>query len=1145
MQLDSPEPAPPASRNLAAERRLVTILFADVAGSTAMAENLDPEDWAEIMNEAFRYFTQPVIQYGGTVARLMGDAVLAFFGAPTAHEDDPLRAVLAGLDIQKGFQGFHKRISAEYGLDFNVRVGINTGIAVVGKVGTSQAGEYTAMGDAVNLASRMEQTAAPGTIQITEETYRLVAPWIDADSIGEIEIKGKHAKIPVYRVLGRKEIPSRSRGVAGINSALVGRTSELETIRSLLRQLAGGQGQILMLVGEAGLGKSRLIEELHALLEQVMAGNYQWIDTHGLSYEMSRPYGLFVHPLRQICQIEENDSLETLLGKVRKTFASLPEETLRRILNAYEILLAADQDLAGDSSPAKGEAIKREIYSSMLDIWTHQAQNKPLILVLDDLQWADPASVELTGHLFELVEQVPIFFMCALRPHQDAPAWGLRDSAASYPRKAVEIVLPPLTEKDSNQLVDNMLEIADLPKELRTTILEKSEGNPFFIEEIVRTLIENGIIQQEEDGFHWKLVEDYQEFDIPDNLHALLLARIDRLDIGSRHTLQKASVIGRAFNFAVLADISADIPDLESQLENLQRMGLIQVQTQSPELEYSFRHELTREAAYQSILKRQRRENHRQVGEAIEKLHETNLSEVAYRLAYHFNAARDYQGALKYYQVAGKQSLQLFANREASQYFKQAIELALKLNVTSIRLADLYLSRGRALELINDFDGALDNYEELEELGRTRPDRSLELAALLPQTTIYSMPNVKFNPQVGAQLARRAMNLAIDLKDFEGEAKSLWSLLLIQTFADDDLELAVQYGEQGLRIAREHELEEVRAYIEHDLARPYMRLGRLDDAWAAYESSQAYWRKENNFPMLADNLASLSESYYNAGEFDKSLRYAAEGLRISEEIDNVWGQAYNNFVIGPIFVERGKIDESLEALNNTLRLSKQANFAAGIVATQMIQSWLYAMLGDQERAKRFEPVIRDFVQQYESFKPLYYVNRAQNEYYAGDFEKALETFDQVGSAYTTISELIFHPYIYTLHVELHLANENIEMALEIVESYLNLLHHQQVKILVPDMLNQKARALVRLGRQAKAYEALQEARALAVKQNSRRILWAVLADLAELEQDADTRTQLYQEAGEVVAYISGHISDEVLKERFLALSRMQLVNQSI
>jgi len=1104
-----------------------------------MAESLDPEDWAEIMNEAFEYLTRPILNYGGTVARLMGDAVLAFFGAPTAHEDDPLRAVLAGLDILEGMQPFRERLSSEFELDFNVRVGINTGVAVVGEVGSAQAGEYTAMGDAVNLASRMEQSAAPGTIQITDETYRLVAPWIDAEGMGSLEIKGKRDSIPVFRVLGRKEIPTRARGIAGISSELVGRDPELALITSMVEQLFHGQGQILTLVGEAGLGKSRLIDELHHKLEQSHASQYRWIDTRGISYEMSRPYGLYVQTLRQVCNIEDDDTIDILQSKVRDTFASLNLDQQTGITNTVEVLLTANQGPQDDASPVQGEALKLEIFSSMLDIWSIKAGEQPLILVLDDLHWADQASVELTNYLFQLVETVPIMFVCAFRPHRDAAAWHLREDAARYSSQSNEIVLTPLAENDSNQLVDNILQIADLPEDLRAAILRKSEGNPFFIEEVVRTLIENGVIKQGEDGFYWQLAENYEEFDIPDNLHALLSARIDRLEFDSRHTLQIASIIGRSFYYSVIAEVGKEIPDLENQLENLQVMGLIQVESQTPDLEYIFRHELTREAAYQSILKRQRREYHRQVGEAIEVIFTSNLAEEAYRLAYHFDAARDYQGALKYYSIAGNQSLKLFANQEASQYFHQAIDLALRLNVTSIRLSQLYLARGRALELINDFDGALDNYEELEELGRTRPDRSLELAALVPQTTIYSMPNVKFDPQVGAQLARRAMNLAIDLRDYEAEAKSLWSLMLIQNFTESDLEQAIRYGEQGLRIAREHDLREVKAYIQHDLARPYMRLGRLSDAWAAYESSQAYWREVENLPMLADNLASLSESYYNAGEFDKSLEYAGEGLRISEEIGNVWGMAYNNFVLGPILVERGEIDESLQALNNTLELSKQSNFAAGVVATNMIQSWLYAMLGDPEKARHYQPLIKEFVQQYESFRPLYFVNRAQNELYAGEYEKAVHTFDQVGFAYSVFSELIFHPYIHTLHVEIHLANQKYGSALETAERYLNSLNHQQVKILMPDMLNQKARALIGLEQVEQAYDILIEALALARQQKSRRSLWAVLVDLADLEKEPQSADEMREEARGIIAFIGDHISDHGLKEKFLNLPRVQ------
>jgi len=485
--------------------------------------------------------------------------------------------------------------------------------------------------------------------------------------------------------------------------------------------------------------------------------------------------------------------------------------------------------------------------------------------------------------------------------------------------------------------------------------------------------------------------------------------------------------------------------------------------------------------------------------------------------------------------------LKLFANQEASEYYQQAVEIALKMNVASVQLARLYSLRGRSLELLNQFDKALDNYEELEELGRTRNDRSLELAALVPQTTIYSTPTVKFDPQMGDQLSRRALSLAIDFRDYEAEAKALWSLMLIQTFSEGDLNKGITYGEQGLRIAREHNLREVMAYIQHDLARPYMRVGRLDDAWEAYQSSQTYWREVENLPMLADNLASLSESYYTAGEFDRSMRHAQEGLRIGKEVGTVWGQAYNYFVFGPILLERGKIDECLEALDTTLSLSRQANFAAGVLVTQMIKSWLYSMFGDLDKAEQVQGKILSFVEKYESFKPLYLLNQAQTKLYSGDLKNALGIFEKIGLNYRTDSELIFHPYIYTLHVEIHLANKDYELALGTVDPYLESLSNSQIRILVPDLLNQKARALIGLGHTKQAYEELQAARNLAVEQNSRRILWAILLDLAEIESDKDKANEMREEARQIIEFISDHMSDTQLLESFHKLPRVSQV----
>ena len=1133
-------------RSLAGERRVVTILFSDVKGSTAMAEGLDPEDWAEIMNSAFDFLTTPIVRYGGTVARLMGDAVLAFFGAPMAHEDDPLRAILAGLDIVDGIKSFRQQVSAEYDLDFNVRVGVNTGVVVVGEMGTALAGEYTAMGDAVNLAARMEQTAQSGTIQITDETYRLVAPWIEAELLGGITIKGKKDPITTYRVIGRKAQPSRARGIAGLSSPLVGRDKEFEKLQSLFEKLMEGHGQILALIGEAGLGKTRLIEELHANLEGNSKASIQWIEARGISYESTRPYGLFIQALRQVCNIKENDSLEVVRRKVAESFSNLNIDQQSGVTRTIELLLSIHKTPGRDELPLEGEALKNEILDSMLNIWQDLASQKPLILVFDDLQWADPASIELLVYLFQLIDQVPILFLCAFRPYLTSEAWQMKTSAeTTYPDQFVKFHLTPLDEDQSGQLVDNLLTVSALHSDLRKTILRKSEGNPFFLEEVVRSLIDAGVIRRNGDGFHWQANTSFEQIEIPDNLQTLLLSRIDALEGDARQALQLASVIGRSFLYRVLEAIADMVTNIDEQLVILQQMELIMVTASYPEVEYIFRNELTRDAAYQSILRRQKREYHRKVAEAIEALFPERTVDEAHRLAYHYDEARDLPRALKYYQIAGDQSINLHAIQEASEHYGKAIEIALRINVPSVQLAQLFMNRGRAFELLSQFDQALENYEDLEELGQIRNDRSLELKALVPQSTIYSTPTVKFNPELGSELSRRALAMAIDLGDTQAEAKVLWSLMLIETMSTGDLDKAIKYGEQGLSIAREQNLSEVFTNIQHDIARAYLRTGRIKEAWNSYQSSQAYWRETNNLPMLADNLASMAEALYTIGLFDQAMEKAKEGLQISRQINSAWGQAYNMMNIGPILLELGDIDGSLEALEETYQLSMQANFAAGVVVSQIIKAWLFAMLGDLKTANQIQTLILEFVEKYETFKPLLYLVQALQKLYEGDHQKALQILENVDREYIADSERIFNPYVFNLQVEIYLADQNYVMALETANNYLQKLKNQDVQLMAPDLINQKARALIGLNRREDAYQELLVAHEMAIKQNSRRILWAILIDLAEIEVNKAQAERYKQEALEIIQFVSDKISDEKLRDSFHALPKVQKVWQTL
>jgi class 3 adenylate cyclase len=289
------------------ERRIVSMMFCDVKGSTAAADQLDPEEWSEIINGAFEHMIRPVYKYEGTVARLMGDGILAFFGAPIAHEDDPQRAVLAGLDIVNNFSTYREQVQQTWGIDLNVRIGINTGLVVVGAVGSDLRMEYTALGDAINLASRMEQTAAPGTVQIAQDTYKLVKTLFEFEDLGGIEVKGKTEPVPAYRVLARKSIARRERGIEGLHAEMVGRQAEMGELTSIMKDLKQGVGRIVNVLGEAGLGKSRLISESQQVFHEIIGPDGNWYETLSLSYEFNQAYGLIQRLIKRVNGIAYND----------------------------------------------------------------------------------------------------------------------------------------------------------------------------------------------------------------------------------------------------------------------------------------------------------------------------------------------------------------------------------------------------------------------------------------------------------------------------------------------------------------------------------------------------------------------------------------------------------------------------------------------------------------------------------------------------------------------------------------------------------------------------------------------------------------------------------------------------------------------
>lgn len=546
--------------HLAGERKIVTCLFADVVGSTSLAENMDPEDWTLIMNQAFDRLTPVIYEYEGTIARLLGDAMLAFFGAPATHEDDPVRAVRASLELLKRARDYAVEVRGKHGIPFELRIGLNTGQVVVGNVGSDLKYEYTAMGDAVNLAARMQSAARPGTVLISEHTYRFVAPVFDCTDLGAIEVKGKVEPVRVYEVVGPKAQPGRLRGLAGLESPMVGRDAELRSLLQLSAAVRAGLGRAAIIIGEPGLGKSRLIAEWRLATDSSSATDVQWAEGRCLSYGQNLAYHLLGDLVQSLLGVpptaEEPERRAALQALVTEAVGPTGALDVYPYLG-HMLLMQLEGEALERVRMLEGQAVQTQYLTAMRQLLRALAQRRPLIIILDDIHWADPSSTDLLIKLLPLTSEVPLLFCFVTRPDRDTHGWRLMAAAREHAGAGLtELNLSPLSDDDSRQLVSNLLEIEALPESIRTLILKKAEGNPFFVEEVIRMLIDRGAIYKQ--GTSWAAGKEIGSIEIPDNLQGLLLARIDRLPDDVKRTLRVASVIaviGRQFSVRVLEQV--------------------------------------------------------------------------------------------------------------------------------------------------------------------------------------------------------------------------------------------------------------------------------------------------------------------------------------------------------------------------------------------------------------------------------------------------------------------------------------------------------------------------------------------------------------------------------------------------------------
>src|SRR5262245_25333492 len=546
---------------LEGERKQVTVLFADVAGFTSLAEQLDPEVVHDIMNRCFERITAEVHRFEGTINQYTGDGIMALFGAPIAHEDSPRRAVHAALGIQHAIRDVAQALQAERGLSLQMRIGINTGLVVVGKIGDDLRMDYTAVGDTTNLAARLQQMAQPGSVLISAVTQQRVAGFFETHDLGEMPVKGR-APVRAFEVLRPRGRRTRfdvavERGL----TPLVGRERELATLYERFSEVKAGRGQVVGIAGEAGMGKSRLALEFRRALAS--AGEaVTWLEGHCVSFGQANPFLPLIEQLRENFQIDEFDGEPEIIAKVEQGMRRMGEVEVH--IFAIRYLLSVDPGDAGLTA-MEGAARRRHLFAAVRALSLRGARLRPLVLVVEDLHWIDTSSEEFLTFMLDAVAGVPLLLLVTYRIGY-LPPFGSRSFYTT-------LTLHNFSEAETVAMAGQVLGTAQFPAALQMALMAKAEGVPLFIEEVTKTLLDLGVLQRENGAYH--LVKSLSEVRVPDTIQDIIMARLDRLGDDGKRTVQLAAVIGRQFLVRLLARVAGLSERLEGLLRELQALEII------------------------------------------------------------------------------------------------------------------------------------------------------------------------------------------------------------------------------------------------------------------------------------------------------------------------------------------------------------------------------------------------------------------------------------------------------------------------------------------------------------------------------------------------------------------------------------------
>jgi class 3 adenylate cyclase/tetratricopeptide (TPR) repeat protein len=706
---------------LEGERKQVTVLFCDVVDSTRLSERLDPEAMHEVMDRALRLMAEAVHRYEGTVNQFLGDGLMALFGAPLALEDHALRAVEAALAIQETIGGLSEELRQRHGVEMRLRIGLNTGLVVVGRIGDDLRMDYTAVGETTNVAARLQALADPGAVLASDATHRLVQGYVRSEPRGPTPVKGLSEPLLAHRVTGRQRRTrlevSAERGLA----AMVGRERELGVLRERFERARQGRGQAVGIVGEPGVGKSRLLFELHRALE---AERVTFLAGRCLPYGRSTPYLPLLEILRSNFHVEEGDNPLQVEEKLRRGVLAL-DPALEPILPSLRELLLLRADPALEGLDAKSR--RQRAFEALRALAVAGSERAPLVLVVEDLHWIDQTSEDYLAFLVDSLAGLRTLLVTTHRPGH-VVRWADR---AYYTQLPLDLLGPG----DTAALMGGLLGGAPLPGDLVALVHERAEGNPLFVEEIVRSLLERGAVVPEGSGVRWA---GTAAIELPETAQDIIRARIDRLDEPVKRTAQVAAVIGREFGQRLLSEVVETASLVQQCLDTLKHAELVQEKRFFPEMEWLFKHAIIQDVTYQSILARRRRELHAAIGRAIESLYADRLAEHYEALARHFAEGEVRDKAVEYFLKAGDKAAAAFASREAVALYRRGLAL-----VGGDRRPRAELLRRLSETILYyapepDFDAALGHAKEALELYERLDDRPGIVAMHMTLTTLYT-----------------------------------------------------------------------------------------------------------------------------------------------------------------------------------------------------------------------------------------------------------------------------------------------------------------------------------------------------------------------------------------------------------------------